>query len=430
MISSQKKRIFLVFIILSFYSGSAYSASYYVANTGCNNSYPGSEAQPWCSIPTSIGKLSPGDTLYVKGGTYQDHNIYLTGKSGTESQPITVKAYPGQTPIIRGSGYTGNRNRFTNCNYFIFDGFTITNMNQGVFIEGSNNFILRNNKVYDIGQEAVRVYVNSSYVTIDNNIIYDTGKYIYNGEGVYIGTADDASPDDNSHHITVKNNLIYNTKDEGIELKSGTHDCIIDNNVIYDGLQDSAYDTQYGVGIIEVNPAVGTHPQHWESNPNHIVRNNTIYGTKAINKTAINLSTGSTAYNNVIYGMTGSFRGISIGGDTYPRKVYHNTVDLPSSRAIVPVGSPVADIRNNIGPATSGNLATSDAYYVNKAGRDYHLVSGSAPIDAGVDLTGTVPIDRDGKNRPIGMAPDLGAYEYLSGTSAKIPNPPSNLQVY
>ena len=71
-----------------------------------------------------------------------------------------------------------------------------------------------------------------------------------------------------------------------------------------------------------------------------------------------------------------------------------------------------ADVKNNIGPATTNNLATSDAYYAGKEVANYHLASGSAPINAGLDLTSTVPTDIEGKSRLTYPLPDLGAYEY------------------
>ena len=47
-------------------------------------------------------------------------------------------------------------------------------------------------------------------------------------------------------------------------------------------------------------------------------------------------------------------------GDFYTRKIYHNMVNLPRDRAIV-LSSGTADVKDNIGPATTNNIATSDA---------------------------------------------------------------------
>ena len=68
-------------------------------------------------------------------------------------------------------------------------------------------------------------------------------------------------------------------------------------------------------------------------------------------------------------------------------------------------------------PVAANNIATAASFYVNPAGANYHLVSGGAPINAGVDLTATVPTDIEGISRSSYSAPDLGAYEY-AGVSA------------
>jgi len=71
-------------------------------------------------------------------------------------------------------------------------------------------------------------------------------------------------------------------------------------------------------------------------------------------------------------------------------------------------------------------MATSDSFYVNKTSHDYHLKSGVAPINAGVNLTSVVPTDIAGTSRTANGAPDLGAYEYASA-SGSAPAPPTSL---
>ena len=83
-------------------------------------------------------------------------------------------------------------------------------------------------------------------------------------------------------------------------------------------------------------------------------------------------------------------------------------------------------MKNNIGPTSTNNIATSDSFYVNKTGYDYHLKSGVAPINAGVNLTSVVPVDIAGISRTANGAPDLGAYEYGGATSSG-PAPPTSL---
>jgi hypothetical protein len=286
-------------------------------------------------------------------------------------------------------------------------------MQQGLFVEASNNIILQNLKVHNVGQEAVRFRLNSSFVTLSDSTIYDTRKWRFNGEGVYIGTSSSQQPNDppydNTHDILVKNNTIYNTGDECVEAKEGTYNVIIDGNKLHNCLLDPSIASLHWGGIELMDQG-----KYYGSNPNHVIKNNIIHMTK----TAIGVHTGATVFNNVIYGQTGDFRGISIDNadaDIYVRRVYHNTIDLPNSRAIVVSGRASADIRNNIGPSSTGNIAAQKAYFINTTARDYHLAPGGAPINAGVSLTDTVPQDIEGSSRSENKPPDLGAYEYRGG---------------
>ena len=395
-------------------AGAVNAAEWFVDASGtppCSDSLSwGSELQPWCTINYAIGRSRPGDIVYVKNGTYRE-DVYIADKRGGANY-ITFRNYPGHFPVIRGDGVARGRNKIIDCDFVKFIGFTMTNFQHGLFVEKSNNILLQDLKVYDVGQEAVRIKLNSSFVMLKDSVIHDTGKWQFNGEGVYIGTSSSQQPNsppyDNTHDITVKGNTIYNTTDECIEAKEGTYNVTIDNNKIHDCLLDPKI-TSPGWGAIEVME----HDKYYGSNPNHVIKNNFIF----MAKTGIGVHTGATVFNNVIYGQIGSFRGISIDNadsDDYPRRVYHNTIDLPASRAVVSSGGAPVDIRNNIGPSSTSNMASQGAYFVNKAAGDYRLASGSAPIDAGVDLMATVPQDIEGGSRSNSRAPDLGAFEFAA----------------
>jgi hypothetical protein len=230
------------------------------------------------------------------------------------------------------------------------------------------------------------------------------------GEGIYIGTSSGQQPNnppfDNTHDILVKSNVIYNTNDECVEAKEGTYNVTIDGNTLRDCLLDAKI-TSPNWGGIEVME----HRKYYGSNPSHVIKNNSIFMTK----TGIGVHTGATVFNNVIFGQIESFRGISIDNpdaDQYVRRIYHNTIDLPDSRAVVSSAGALVDIQNNIGPSLTGNIATQSSFYVNKTAADYHLMWGSAPIDLGINLTATVPQDVEGGTRSNSLAPDLGAYEF------------------
>jgi hypothetical protein len=52
-----------------------------------------------------------------------------------------------------------------------------------------------------------------------------------------------------------------------------------------------------------------------------------------------------------------------------------------------------------------------DPRFVNAAGGDFHLMTGSPAIDA-ADPAATLSTDYDGTARPQGAGRDLGAFEY------------------
>jgi hypothetical protein len=72
---------------------------------------------------------------------------------------------------------------------------------------------------------------------------------------------------------------------------------------------------------------------------------------------------------------------------------------------------------------------TANAGFVSTSTPDFHLLSGSPPIDAGV-VIGTLALDHDGTTRAQGAGYDIGAYEFFAGGSTvQRPNPPTNLAV-
>jgi hypothetical protein len=61
----------------------------------------GTEQAPWRTLRHACRQLSPGDTLYLRGGTYYER-VPIT-VSGTDAAPITIGSYPGELAVIDGS---------------------------------------------------------------------------------------------------------------------------------------------------------------------------------------------------------------------------------------------------------------------------------------------------------------------------------------
>jgi len=81
----------------------ATAATYYVATTG-NDANPGTQAQPFRTIRKGLTVLRAGDTLYLRGGTYNEgiNAQNQTIASGTSwENPVTIAGYPGEGATLR-----------------------------------------------------------------------------------------------------------------------------------------------------------------------------------------------------------------------------------------------------------------------------------------------------------------------------------------
>jgi hypothetical protein len=104
-----KRLSLLICIGLLVFGKHAEAADWYASPDGKQDA-AGTKAAPW-DLPTSLGggqKIAPGDTLWLKGGTYRflpakigsyGYEVRLAGKEGA---PITVRAVPGERATIDG----------------------------------------------------------------------------------------------------------------------------------------------------------------------------------------------------------------------------------------------------------------------------------------------------------------------------------------
>ena len=72
----------------------------YVDSEDGDDTNAGGEKSPWKSLAFSLRQLEPGDTLFLREGTYYE-KTHLS-RSGSEDQPITIRSYPGELAILDG----------------------------------------------------------------------------------------------------------------------------------------------------------------------------------------------------------------------------------------------------------------------------------------------------------------------------------------
>ena len=284
--------------------------TYYVAPNG-NNNNPGTFDKPWQTIEyaVSTSQVKPGDTVYIRGGTYNEYvqqNI-----SGSPGNPITYINYPGETPILTGSGTF--RWHILEQSHIRIVGLTFRD-----FAKGGIQIRARNDSITDIeilnctfenqtptnGDGAKTIHVTTTdtdhlvtNVTIRGNTIVnvDSGDHpsiqvagdshyvqivdntIKNTSSIAIGIA--GRPDiDQPTNVLVKGNDISGhgapgKYSAGIYLDGAGENIVIEENFIHDG--------QQGIKVSLEPTAAGLQTNHV------IVRRNILY-----NNTQINLKLG------------------------------------------------------------------------------------------------------------------------------------------
>lgn len=201
----------------------AQTQSKFIAPTG-SDANRGTFDSPWLSIPKLLASLKPGQTGYARGGTYA--NTFIDGSTPVSAQGaanayLTIRNYPGETPIFSGSAATFNALGFGNgAAYIIVDGLQFTN-----FIPTSSAIIFFGNlgSCHDIivrrcqftaraglttGEHGVYLSNNSSNITIGG--AKGMGNIFI---GTYPGTVEGAGVELFHNPASLNFNISYNVFD-------------------------------------------------------------------------------------------------------------------------------------------------------------------------------------------------------------------------
>src|SRR5215218_2977450 len=83
-----------------FAADTAYAAvARYVAPNG-SDAAPGTRGHPWATIQKALDTLAPGETAFIRGGTYPAPSNFE--RSGRREAPVTIRNAPGAHPLITG----------------------------------------------------------------------------------------------------------------------------------------------------------------------------------------------------------------------------------------------------------------------------------------------------------------------------------------
>ena len=357
------------------------ATDYYLSPSG-NDGNSGTFTSPWLTFNKAIPNLKPGETLYVRGGTYYQNGYHWIAPTGLANQPITIKAYGQEKPIFDGRNQNSDLLVIKNSvAYIIIDGLTIQNYGHpdwgggAIFTQGGAHHItIRNCTFLNNGliQQAHHIYIGApgDNIIVHNNFFKNetragggvhlwgkgstfskTNIYIYNN--IFINDYWGVVAGDGVQNLHIYNNTFYNNASninfewDGQDGKLGVKDVYIKNNISYSGS---------GIGMI-----VGS----------------------------FNFNNNINSDYNLWYGTTSPIRW---GGNDYS----------------------INQFRDNTTNEDHGLQA--NPLFISASAFNFHLQSSSPAIDTGVNLHSQgVSQDFDGNSRPQSGPFDIGAYEYQSG---------------
>lgn len=386
---------------------------YYADPTGAgSDSADGSAGFPFATIQHGVLQLAAGDILLLRAGTFSaGFGAYYNGAAhGTSfSNAVSVRAYPGETVIIQGTGalfglateiYPTHRSF-----YWILD---------GLIFDGSTSASNTDNLVGGLGADFVRLQ-NCEVKNGPHQGILPHGDFweILNCTSHDNGTAGNSTADHGLYWtgqgLLVDGGDWHDNTGYGIQIYDVGSSIVSDNVVRYAKIRHNSQELVGGGGGGNGGIIV-------TSGNNNIVHNCLIYGNKSWGASISESGTSFSCayYHNTIYG---NDNGLLIGVHAHGAIVRNNIV----------YGNTHAQITNNsedqgfgppYEPVIDHNIQV-DPSFVDSSTGDFRLQSGSAARGAGADLhslgIAELEVDFLGNPRPDSGVCDAGACSFITG---------------
>ncbi|MFN6483370.1 MULTISPECIES: right-handed parallel beta-helix repeat-containing protein [unclassified Nostoc] len=215
--------------------------TYYVSGIGNDKNSGLSTSSTFRTIQRAADLTNPGDTVLIMNGVYRnsprDGSVVNIKRSGTANAWIRYKAYPGHFPKIQHNTWNGI-GVSNGASYIEINGLEVIGNNanitldyamrektnrvnpltngNGISVDGrknghSHHIRIVNNKVHGCGGAGISA-IESDYVIIDNNVVFDNAWYgIYGSSG--ISMLHNWNSDNNrGYKMFVTNNKTYNNR--------------------------------------------------------------------------------------------------------------------------------------------------------------------------------------------------------------------------
>lgn len=281
---------------------------YYVSPTG-SDTQAGTVGQPFGSLQHAHDIAQPGDEIQLRGGTYRlTRGVQLT-RDGTSTQPITIRNYPGEVPVLDGSGVSatgaaGYVLDLSGVAYNRISGLQITNGAEGGVMIRNNSHdnviqgldVSRNGRLSEWEGKGFSLFDTSYNNQLLNNDSHDNRDlHGDNADGFQISTTGTGN--------VLRGNRAYNNSDDGFDLfnvQNGTASApvTLDGNWAWgngtiNGQRTGGDGNGFKLG--------GQRPGTGTSSGGHIVTNNVSWDNVASGFDENQATAPSTLRNNTAY---------------------------------------------------------------------------------------------------------------------------------
>ena len=252
------------------------------------NVTPGSN---WVDILNDANALQPGDEMVFAAGTYSTNSRLSVGFRGTAAQGITLRPADGAEVTITRPNQNQNTLNLEGAQYLTLKGFEVRGGSAGIRIDSRNGFqakfiTLDGNHIHHTGNAAISANIaGNSYQGmhfVNNELDHTSAE----GEGMYLGCNDNACQ---FFDGVIEKNYIHHTngpgvtQGDGIELKLGSYNNLVRNNVIHDtgfpGILAYGTSGNGAPNIFEGNVVWGSDNETVQIASDAIIRNNLIFAS-------------------------------------------------------------------------------------------------------------------------------------------------------
>lgn len=411
---------------------------YFVATNG-SDSNPGTFSNPWRTIEKAAEMLVAGDTVYIRGGVYQEAVEF--NNSGTNSAPIKILAYPGEIPVIDGNNFAipreyGGTLLELNGSYIIVSGLEVRYSSYlGVRLAGAHDIASKINAHHNShgGMLASGDYTIIEYSQVWSNDMQNVNGINPAGDSTALTAA--RMP----NNAILRHNIVHDNWGIGLSTyeSNGT---TLEDNIVYDSFGPNVYLSDatnvlfqrnfvYRTGAMISNDQNGILVGDETSNPasaNITIINNIVYNTnrllycvKGSSVRMVNvLIANNTFFNSAREGGILFIDGISYQNVRFMNNLIEQDGTLPI--VVVERNHPGLTFSNNLWSKTPSDSASGVGDVIGdplleKVGQPYNtywfrLLTDSPAIGKAMSLP-EVSLDYFENTR--GGAPDLGACEKI-----------------